>query len=369
MAESNICKDKELDFFLLESCPLGSRQTLLDMGMDAYMLFHSDGTVDMMMGMVFTGTWNNESATFINDDKATTMKYTLEGDILTIAGGEEGGGDTVYRRSDYAAYGKEPSSSASGGAIVSIPVTDGFITGVLSATCPDGWYGRKNPSGDMIFFNTDPDMHYSGTSIYIEYALKECVKLEGEKLNDLTDPESGRVWEAVSKDDNNLIETVTYKDGNAIKVSTSGLADGDSAALISILSTVALTWDSQESSLGICEGKETDFFELRSMTTSSSTGNRALLVQFGYDWCFLFRNDGTVIAKLDRAVTAYWGSGGFGKVPSGTWRKGVMTFTNGDSPWDLEYTLEGDRLTILDQGLPVVFQRSQAAPPDFDALA
>ena len=35
MADTNICKDTELDFFLVESCILGGRDALLGMGMDA----------------------------------------------------------------------------------------------------------------------------------------------------------------------------------------------------------------------------------------------------------------------------------------------------------------------------------------------
>lgn len=373
MSDSNICKNGELDFFLIESCMFGDRDAVLGMGMDMYVLFHNDGVVEMVMtGMMpWVGKWEDGVMIFIigDDEISVTRKYTIDGDVLTVID-EEGGTTDIYRRGDYDSYDKSASASPGGGSVVEVSVTDGFISGVMSMVCPDGWYGHKNPvKSDMIIFNTNPDSAFDGKSIYVEYGIKECVTLsEGQQLPD--NEIEGKIWGGVVNGEGQ-IEVVTYIGGNAVKVTTAGLS-GDEADMMAfgiILSTINLTWETEEGSLSVCEGKETDFFELRSMKTSGSVGNRSLLQQFGYDWCILFSNDGAVTAKFDRAVTCYWGDG-FGSVVSGTWNDGIMTFINGDVTGVLEYALEGDRLTVVfNDGQPVVFQRSNAESPDFDALA
>ena len=370
MADPNICKDRELDFFLIESCAIGDRNALLGMGFDAYIRFHSDGTVEWLeMYMPMTGTWADGVITVTVEGETRTRKYTIDGDVLTIIDEDGNGCDSLYRRSDYETYDSSASAPPGAGETVEIPVTDGFRNGCLSAVCSDGWSGSREPSTGMISFScTDPD---TPKGIYVKYDIRECAVLEGEKIDEMTEPESGRVWERAYIAEYDQMQVLTYMDGSAIKVTASGLdfsAEEDQEAIGIIIFTSNLSWETEESGLSVCEGKESDFFELRSMTTESSTGNRALLTQFGYDWCILFRGDGTVTAKFDRAVTCHWGDG-FGHVVNGRWADGAMTFIDGDKQGVLAYTLEGDRMTVaFRDGLPVVFQRSAAAPPDFDAL-
>ena len=373
MADTNICKDKELDFFLVESCMLGDREALLGMGMDIYVLFRDDSSVEMMMMTVsMTGTYSNGVMTFSNPedaDETMTMKYTLDGDKLTLIIEDEGDGATVLCRSDYSAYDTGESAPAGSGETVEVPVSDSFISGVLSATCPHGWYGYKNAiMPDTIIFNMNPNSLFEEKMILVSYDISECLTPEGEELPDVeTD---GRIWKNSLDEDGNR-KMITYMGGNAVKVEIKGIASDDEeaeTALQIILSSVKLAMNSEESSCGICESDVTDFFEIRSMTTSSSVGNRVFLTQMGFDWCILFRNDGTVTAKLDGAVTCYWGDD-FGAVVTGTWKTGTMTFINGEQSYDLAFSLEGDRLTfIMPDGLPVTFQRSNATPPDFDDL-
>jgi len=377
MADSGICKDTELDFFLVETTSIGDRDALLAMGMDAYVLFRGDGTVEMLMaGMTLPGTWADGVLTFSMGDESMTMGYTLDGDALTVIQGEGGEGDgrDVYRRSDYDSYDSGAAAPAGAGETVEVPVTDGFRDGLMSAVCPEGWYGRKTPFMDgMLTFNTNPEP-FGVKNVYLKYDIKECVTIEGEgeRLEDQTNPDTGWVWEMACAEDGQLV-AVAYVGASAIKLTTDGLEEEDVGVLRAIISSAGLTWETEESGLSVCEGGETDFFELRSMTTPSSTGNRSLLTTMGFDWCILFRGDGTVTAKLDGAVTCHWGDG-FGAVVNGTWTNGAMTFTCGDKAGTVEYALEGDRMafTLLDAAMestPLVFQRSNAEPPDFDALA
>ena len=373
MADQNICKDKDLDFFLVESASGMSREDLLGMGMDAYVLFRSDGSVEMlMMRMSMTGTYSDGVLTFTNPEdpnESMDMKYTVDGDRLTLISEDEDG-NTVFGRSDYDAYDAGGSAPTGSGETAEVPVTDGFVNGVMSVVCPEGWYGRINPMMDgMLMLNMNPDSLSEDKNIYVEYGIRECVTIEGERLEDQTNPESGQVWEMAVKEDGQLT-AVSYMGGNAVKITTVGLEEDDIGVFGEILSGVKLAWDREESALNICESGSTDFFELRSMTTSSSTGNRSLLTTMGYDWCILFRGDGTVTAKLDRAVTCHWGDG-FGAVVNGTWKDGMMTFVNGDETGTIAFTLEGDRImfVLLDAGKkesPVVFQRSSAEPRDFN---
>ena len=103
---ANICNGTDLDFFLVESGAGLSREAMLGMGMDAYVLFKNDGTVEMlMMGMSLTGTWCDGVMTFADpedENETNEMKFILDGDILTIP--QETDGDIIFKRSDYDAY-------------------------------------------------------------------------------------------------------------------------------------------------------------------------------------------------------------------------------------------------------------------------
>ena len=362
---SDVCSDKDLDFFLVESTSMGDREALLAMGMDAYVLFRGDGSAElMMMGGTATGTWSGDVMTLTADGETSEMKFLVDGDVLTIPEMD----DITFRRSDYDSYDNNATAPAGGGAVIETSVTDGFVNGVMSVVCPDGWYGRKTPMVDwVLMFNMSPDSLLEDKKIYVEYGIRECVTIEGERQEDQTNPESGQVWEMAVNEDGQLI-AVAYMGGNAVKVTTAGLEEDDIGVFGEIISTVRLAWEREESALSICGGESTDFFEIRSMATSSSVGNRSLLTTMGYDWCILFRGDGTVTAKFDGAVTCEWGDG-FGAVVNGTWKDGVMTFTNGSVTGNLAYTLDGDRLTVaFRDGLPVVFQRSNAEPPEFNQV-
>ena len=371
MADSNICNGRDLDFFLVESCMLGGRDSLLGMGMDMYLLFKNDGTVEMlMMSMTMSGTWSDGLMTFTAPDdsgESMEMNYTIEGDLLTVT--EEESGETVYRRNDdYESYNKSGPTSIGGGETIDIDVTDGFISGVMSATCPEGWYAYKNPVMDSMFMFTTSSTLFDdgdGKKISVYFDIKECVVAEGEKQPELE--LGGKVWER-ARGEEDRTELVTVMGSSAVKVEVSGCSFDDEAvtmALETVLSSVKLVWEREESSLGICEDGETDFFEIRSMSTSLSTGNRKFLQIMGFDWCILFRSDGTVTAKFDGAVNCSWGDGfGWVDVVTGTWNDREMIFTSGGDTGMLPFTLEGDRIYVILGGDPVVFQRSSEAPPN-----
>ena len=102
MDHSNICKDKDPDFFLVDSTPFGDRETLLGMGMDMSITFHGDGTAESNMGVPLTGTWSGNNM-LLSADGEEPVSYTIsiEGNLLTVTGDEdEGGGDMVFRRSE-----------------------------------------------------------------------------------------------------------------------------------------------------------------------------------------------------------------------------------------------------------------------------
>jgi hypothetical protein len=299
------------------------------------------------------------------------MKYTLDGDILTLF--TEYLNDDVpveeetakLRRSDYDSYDANDSKPVEGGSVIETQVTNGFVAGVISIVCPEGWYGYKNAlSPDMIMFTTDPNSSFASKNITVSCDISECVTIDGERLPENHEIE-GRIWEGAIDEENNILQLATYMGGNAVKVVLSGSdAEDDGAALKTIFETLKLTWETEESALGICEGKDADFFELRSMKLSSSFSNRASLQTFGYDWCILFRSNGTVTARLDGSVTRC--IFGFGSVvANGTWAAGVMTFTNGDESIAYEYTLDGDRIAVvLGDDTPTTFHRSNTIPPD-----
>jgi hypothetical protein len=179
----------------------------------------------------------------------------------------------------------------------------------------------------------------------------------------------GNTWEGAIDEENNIMQLATYMGRNAVKVTLTGSdAEEDGPNLGEILATVKLTWETEESAFGICEERDPDFFELRSMKLSNSFSNRSSLQATGYDWSFLFRQDGTFSARLDSSVTNY--IYGFGScIANGTWKDGVLTFTNEDKSFTLAYTLEGDQLSIVFDDVPANFQRSNATPPDFNAIS
>ena len=362
MAHIDICKDKDPDFFLLETCSMGSREDLLKMGVDMQLLFSGDGTATMdAMNNKMHGTWGDGTMTFDTGDGPLIWRYTIDGDALTVHGDTPEEGDTVYRRSDYDSFESKPTKFGAG-ETAEVEITDGFVNGALSAKCPDGWYGHAHTMGkSMLIFNKDPDSPYSsGESIRVEYDIKECMTQEGEKNAEISGKIGDFEWEGSLIEEYGRAIMVAYSGGDGIKVTATGVNfEEDTQSFGVIMNSISLNWETRESSLKICEGCDEDYFEIRSMATRSSVGGRSLLTRMGYDWNILFRSDGTVTAKLDRAVTCEWGDG-FGAKVSGTWTAEAMQFTNGEITGDLPYTLEGDRLTIaFSDGLPIVFQRSK----------
>jgi len=365
----------ETGFYLMESCVLGGRQALLDMGHDAHILFHGDGTVEWLeMHLSMAGTWADG---VIEADVGGTLirrRYAVEGDLLTVF--DEGGdasADSVYRRCDREAFLREAPASVRGGETASLPVTDGFIRGSLSAVCPDGWGGGVNAAAATVSFaGLGAEGH---RRIDVMYGIKERVALEGERLDDMAEPDGGRVWEAAFDEGEGSLAAVTYSGGNAVKVTASGLSfdeEADGMLFGDVLASASLTWEAEEGGFGICEGGGDDFFELRSMSVSGAVADRELLMRLGYDWCMLFRPDGTVTAKLDGAVTRHWGDG-IGAVVHGAWDGRLIAFMGGDPVGTVGYALEGDRLSLVlpDVGgreTPVAFQRSGQAPPEFGAF-
>jgi len=255
-----------------------------------------------------------------------------------------------------------------GGALVQLEVSDGFATGRLSVVCPDGWYYHEQTLMEgIIRLSTSPQpFDLSAPSAAIEYCIKERAKysIEGDEGGVTIDD---KVWEGLFDQESGTIEMITYLEDSAIMVRVCG--EEGAEALEQIMTTVQLTWDTEQSSFAVCEERQEDFFQMRSLSTPNQAAHHTLLKTFGYDWCILFHRDGRVRAKFDRAVNCFWGDG-FGDVVSGTWQGNVMTFTGDDNNamGTLDFTLEGDILTVCfadTNNTTVTFRRSHDTPPAF----
>ncbi|MCL2511343.1 MAG: hypothetical protein FWF09_04770 [Bacteroidales bacterium] len=249
-----------------------------------------------------------------------------------------------------------------------IEITDGFATGRLSVVCPDGWYYHPQTLMEgLIRLSTSPQpFDTAAPSIAIEYCIKECAKhtIEGTAGETTIDDKE---WSGIFNEEDGEIEMISRIGDSAITIKIAG--EEAMEVLEQIMTTVQLAWDTEQSNLAICEGKKDDFFKMRSFSTSERTAGHVLLETFGYDWCILFHDDGSVRAKFNRAVNCFWGDG-FGDVVFGTWENNMMTFVGGDNntTGNLAFTLEGDILTVTfaaTDNMTVTFRRSDDTPPDF----
>jgi len=362
MTHTNICKSKEKDYFVLESIEgmhpsvddSGGSKTLKmlkEMGMNYYLVFNSDGTV--VVGHYPTiAVWNENSYTIKYDEegeeKEMVSNFTIEGDVLTVYEDCEANGEPyvtrhIYRRSDEEA----PDLNApAGDKTVEIEVTDGFVTGRMSAYCPPGWHWVEicKSMGKIGFSASSPQ---DWADISIAYSTREGAKftLEGEDEEYESD---GKTWiMRLNEEDeeNPIIELITYIGDSAIIIEK-GTAYDD---LQLILPSIQLTWDTEQSNCAICEEKEEDLFRMRFATDTGKW------VMHGDRLCF--RKDGTLSALLNKDITDKWDDD-LKYTTEGTWTDGMITITNGEKTVNIPFKLEGDIITItLEDDYVITFRR------------
>ena len=367
---NNLCNNKEQDYFVIESVSNeGVMMSAEEAGARAALLFHKDNTVEIMiMGDAMKTVWNDEKNTITIEGE--DYPYLLDGDVLKF--GISGSLDEdpwMFRRSDeeppaFDIEGSDSDSDSSaktpsGGGTAEVSITDGFVTGRMTAVCPDGWKSFSTsllPGSITMLPLRDMDDEPDITVLYI---LKEAAQSED------------------FYDEGNTV-IVKIFDNGAVKVR----GKADKALLEQVLATVQLTWDAKQSALAICEGREEDFFKIRSITQYGVTQTLDSLKIFGNDNdSILFRKDGTVHANL---TFANWL---IGNLVEGTWNDNVMTFTDGVSEEGLAYkakmqkykemgvdlppeggsatfTLEGDVLTVGIEDKTIVFGRNNDEIPE-----
>ena len=304
---NNLCSKKEQDYFVIESISSdGITMSAEDAGVQGFILFNKDNTVQVMvMGSSITGTWDDATITI----DGNVAPFSVEGDVLKF--GLSGSLDEdpwFFRRSD-----EEPPAdgeASGGGTTAEIAITDGFVAGRMSVVCPDGWFffPQSFISGVIKFVDTpDSEKIFNAPAIEVVYRLQEA---------------------AQDKDEDDTADTqIKYFGDSAVKVR----GNVDKALLEQIMETVQLTWETEQSTLAICEGKDEDFFKIRSSTPKDggSTANLAALKLAGFDdSAILFRKDGTVRAKFNVLLIPDWK---IGNLVSGTWKENVMTFTEGEN--------------------------------------
>jgi hypothetical protein len=371
MDTTNICSKNETDYFVIESVTDNSGsgitiEKLKELGLQFYLIFHKDGSIDTMQGVPMSGTWNENTITLTAEEDGETiviiLPFSIEGDLLKY---ERDGETWRFIRSD-----ETPAfcEATGGGTIAEIEITDGFVTGHMSVICPGGWYYHQQTLMEgLIRLSVSPlPLDTAVSSIAIEYCIKECAKhtIEGEKGETTIEDKE---WSGVYNEENAEIEMISYIGDSAITIKIAG--EEAMAVLEQIMTTVQLTWNTEQSNLAICEGKEYDFFKMRSLSTPERTAHHVLLKTLGYDWCILFNKDGSVRAKFDRAVNCFWGDG-FEDVVSGSWKNNMMTFIGGDNntTGNLAFTLEKDILSVTfadTNNTTVTFRRGDDTPPDF----
>jgi len=243
-----ICKDKELDYFILESMPNdGSGTTiegLLALGMETYFIFNKNGSFQAkIFGNITAGKWNETALTAGEGDEATSLKYTLDGDLLKM---NLGSGEMTFKRSgdtppDFNAV-LEPDS----GKIIETSFTD--LKGkncVMSVVCPDGWYNHTvDFVPDKITFKASPsrfDTDCPSVAIYCYAKLPEAysVSRNGEPVSFTV---NGKVWEGVYDKCEKAISLFTEIDGNIADINSTGI-EPDSDIFQQVLNSFNLVWE------------------------------------------------------------------------------------------------------------------------------
>jgi len=355
---NNLCSKKEQDYFVIESIFVeGVVVSAEEAGLQSFILFNKDNTLQFTIsGGSVSGAWSNEVITVEGDG----IPYSIDGDVLKL--GMNGSLDEdpwLFRRSE-----EEPPAAVEalgGGTTAELAITDGIATGQMSAVCPDGWYYFPivNDVGIIKFVDTsDLAKVFDAVAIEVVCCLREMAHAEDE--NDTADTQ------------------MKYFDDILVKVR----GKADKAVLEQVMATVQTTWDTEQSTLAICEGKDENLFKIRSIIAPDYMLNLTQMTDA--DSCILFRKDGTVRANL--TFSAFIPNWEIEDLVAGTWKEGVMTFTEGFSEehlaykekmlgynpdmvfsgGDIPFTLEGDILSVeIAEGRKATFRRCNDAIPDF----
>ncbi|MDL2234135.1 hypothetical protein LJC63_11245, partial [Ruminococcaceae bacterium OttesenSCG-928-L11] len=111
--------DSDADYFVISSMSDGtttySGEILATLGMDTlYILLHKDGTAEMFMGQLVSGTWTEET---LEIEGMGTLEYTISGDEMTV---DMAGSELVLIRSSDTPPGSPAATAVfSGGATTS----------------------------------------------------------------------------------------------------------------------------------------------------------------------------------------------------------------------------------------------------------
>lgn len=238
-----ICKDREIDYFILESMPDdGSGMTVAEIlaaGNECYFIFVKDGGFTMnMFSKIAAGKWKDSVVTFPNGDEAADIKFKLDGDLLKI---DFGDGEMAFKRSDKTP--PEPLKPAGGKTAGSAVSLYGGQKGTMTAVCPDGWYDHtKDYIDSQITFkesrdSTDDELPSITIHCYANLLDKpeSSLKKGGFTVN-------GRVWNRANEDIN-AVFTLSAVIDKAIVDIFSTVIKPESDIFQQVLKSFALIWD------------------------------------------------------------------------------------------------------------------------------
>jgi hypothetical protein len=94
------------------------------------------------------------------------------------------------------------------------------------------------------------------------------------------------------------------------------------------------------------------YYVIDSVTQDGETYDAAMLKEIGISYYLLLNEDGTMLINTDNAI-------------EGTWKKGVLSYSEDGEEVISKYTLDGDLITINigDDSITLVFKRSSGTPP------
>ena len=432
----HICNGKETDYFVLEymNDNAGNSVTpemLKDLGLEFYLQFNNDGTIEAMQVVPMNGTWNDNTFTLAtkdsNNEKPINYHFTIDGDLLTVEQESDTGEKYFYRRcaekpniegietifdkiiketdkeidtaaNEFAtsvgaimdsteteiekmkngittaiddmvrnientdASGYADPDAQSGEKIVEIKVTDGFVTGQMSVYCPKEWYyhPQDHISGRIIMNKSESKFAFA-SNVAITHCIRELADFN---FKDAKKKKFGdKTWETALDKENQAIEMITYLDDSIITVKAFPPETIPENELKQIVSSIQLTWDTQQSNLAICEEKEEDYFKIRSLAESGFVFDREHISDH---WWICFKKDGTLTAQLHTSIADAIDAD-TDEPLTGTWINNTITFANANKTIDIPFTLEGDIITIdLKDTCTMTFRRSDdtSAPPD-----